>query len=43
MPMKVWRNRVRGDGEALVPDIQLNVDFNNDEAVRAAALAALRR
>jgi hypothetical protein len=43
MPMKVWRNRVRGDGETLVPDIQLNVDFNNDEAVRAAALSALRR
>lgn len=43
MPMKVWRNRVRGDGEVLVPDIQLNVDFSNDEAVRAAALDALRR
>lgn len=43
MPMKVWRNRVRGDGEALVPDIPLNVDFNNDEAVRAAVLDALRR
>ena len=43
MPMKVWRNRVRGDGEALVPDIRLNVDFNNDEAVRAAALDALDR
>ena len=43
MPMKVWRNRVRGDGEALVPNILLNVDFNNNEAVRAAVLDALRR
>lgn len=43
MPMKVWRNRVRGDGESLVPDIALNVDMDNDDAVRSAALAALRQ
>jgi hypothetical protein len=43
MPMKVWRNRVRGDGEALVPNILFNVDFNNNEAVRAAVLDALGR
>jgi hypothetical protein len=42
MPMKVWRNRVRGDGEVLVPDVELKVDFDDDEAVRAAALDALR-
>lgn len=41
MPMKVWRNRVRGDGEVLVPDIALNVDLHDDKAVRAAAMAAL--
>jgi hypothetical protein len=43
MPMKVWRNRVRGDGEVLVPDIPLNVDMQNDQAVRTAAMAALNR
>ncbi|WP_338763035.1 S41 family peptidase [Massilia sp. METH4] len=42
MPMKVWRNRVRGDGEALVPHVELNIDFNNDRAVRAAVLDVLR-
>jgi hypothetical protein len=42
MPMKVWRNRVRGDGEVLVPDIPLNVDLHDDKAVRATALDALR-
>ncbi|QBE66726.1 S41 family peptidase [Pseudoduganella lutea] len=43
IPIKVWRNRVRGDGETLVPDIELDVDFNSTEAVRAATLSALRR
>jgi len=42
MPMKVWRNRVRGDGEVLVPDILLNSDLHDDKSVRAAALDALR-
>lgn len=41
MPIKVWRNRVRRDGEALVPDIPLNVDMNDDGAVRAATLKML--
>jgi hypothetical protein len=43
LPMKVWRNRVRGDGEALVPDIPLHVDMNDDAAVRTATLTALAR
>jgi hypothetical protein len=41
MPIKVWRNRVRGDSEALVPDIPLDVDIKDDAAVRAATLKAL--
>lgn len=43
MPMKVWRNRVRGDGEILIPDIPLEVNMNNDEAVRAAVMSALEK
>jgi hypothetical protein len=39
MPIKVWRNRVRGDSEALVPDVV--VDIADDAAVRAATLKAL--
>jgi hypothetical protein len=43
LPMKVWRNRVRGDGEALVPDVPLQVDMNDDAAVRTATMAALEK
>jgi len=43
LPLKVWRNRVRGDSEALVPDIPLRVDMRDDAAVRAATLAALEK
>jgi hypothetical protein len=43
MPMKVWRNRVRGDGEPMAPDIPLQVDMRDDAAVRAATLAALEQ
>lgn len=43
MPLKVWRNRVRGDSEPLVPDVPLQVDMHDDAAVRAATLAALRK
>jgi hypothetical protein len=42
MPLKVWRNRARGDGEPLVPDVPLRVDMRDDAAVRAATLAALK-
>lgn len=41
MPLKVWRNRARGNNEPLVPDILLNVDMHDDTAVRNATLAAL--
>lgn len=41
LPLKVWRNRVRGNNETLVPDVWLNVDMYDDHAVRTATLAAL--
>jgi hypothetical protein len=43
LPLKVWRNRARGDSEPLVPDVPLQVDMRDDAAVRAATLAALAR
>ena len=42
MPQKVWRNRLRGNDEALVPSIVLKADLEDDAAVRAETLAALR-
>lgn len=42
MPLKVWRNRIRGNNEKLVPDAILKVDFGDDSAVYEATLAALR-
>lgn len=43
MPHKVWRNRLRGNNEALQPDVLLQVNMQDDAAVRAAVLAALPR
>ena len=42
MPQKVWRNRLRGNDEALVPGIVLKADLDDDAAVRAETLAALK-
>lgn len=41
LPLKVWRNRERGNNEPLHPDIPLTVDLNDDDAVRAATIAVL--
>lgn len=41
MPQKVWRNRLRGNNEALAPAIVLKADMADDAAVRAETLAAL--
>jgi len=41
LPMKVWRNHLRGNNEALRPDVPLAVDIRDDAAVRKAVLAAL--
>lgn len=38
LPLKVWRNRWRGDGQPWVPDVPLDMDFGDDAAVRAAVL-----
>jgi hypothetical protein len=43
MPLKVWRNRLRGNNEVLQPDVPLQVDMRDDAAVRKAVLAALPR
>lgn len=41
VPLKVWRNRLRANNEALVPDVPLTVDLSDDSATREAVLAAL--
>ncbi|KQW87115.1 hypothetical protein ASC94_27230 [Massilia sp. Root418] len=41
LPQKVWRNRLRGSDEALVPSVVLKADMDDDAAVRAETLAAL--
>ncbi|RQP25796.1 S41 family peptidase [Piscinibacter terrae] len=41
LPLKVWRNRVRGNNEPLVPDIPIDGDIDDDAAVHRAALAAM--
>jgi hypothetical protein len=41
LPQKVWRNRMRGNNEVLVPTIVLKADMDDDAAVRAETLAAL--
>lgn len=40
MPVKVWRNRARGNNQALVPDIVINLE-NDDASVRQAVLHAI--
>ena len=42
LPLKVWRNRLRGNAEPLVPDVPLEVDLGDDAAVRKAVLSAMR-
>jgi Peptidase family S41 len=41
IPLKVWRNRLRGNNEPLVPDISLDCDMEDDECVEAKTLALL--
>lgn len=42
LPLKVWRNRVRGNNETLVPDMTLQVDMDDDAAVQDAVRTALK-
>ena len=41
MPLKVWRNRIRGNNEALVPDVPFDGDIDDDATVLRVTLAAL--
>jgi hypothetical protein len=41
LPLKVWRNRLRGNNEPWVPQVPLTVDMGDDVAVRQAVLTAL--
>jgi len=41
IPLKVWRNRLRGNNEAYVPDINFSLDMGDDAAVQSAVLTAL--
>ncbi len=43
LPLKVWRNRVRGNNEAWVPDVALDLRRMAEAEIRAAALAAIDR
>lgn len=43
MPLKVWRNRLRGDNEPYVPDVAFDGDLDDDTAVRAFVVDALSR
>ena len=41
MPLKVWRNRLRGNNEPLVPDVPLDCDMSDDDCVQSKTLALL--
>jgi len=42
VPLKVWRNRPRGNNQPLVPDVPVKA-IDDDAAVRAAVLLTLKR
>ena len=41
MPLKVWRNRLRGNNEPLVPDVSFDCDMDDDTCVQTKTLAVL--
>ena len=43
LPLKVWRNRPRGNNETLVPDVPLSFDQGSEDAVRRAVMQVLDR
>jgi len=43
LPLKVWRNRLRGNNETLTPDVPLGFDAEHEEANRRAVLQVLDR
>jgi hypothetical protein len=42
-PLKVWRNRVRGNNEPLRPSVEIALDTLDDAAIHSATIAALRK
>ena len=40
MPVKVWRNRTRGNNQALVPDVPLELD-GDEAAIRRSVVRAI--
>ena len=41
IPLKVWRNRLRGNNETLKPDVPLDFEAMDEATVRARVIAAL--
>jgi len=41
MPLKVWRNRLRGNNEPYVPDVAFDGELDDDDAVRRWAGSVL--
>lgn len=41
IPLKVWRNRLRGNNEPLVPDVSFDCDMDDDDCTRSKTLALL--
>jgi Peptidase family S41 len=41
VPLKVWRNRLRGNNEPLVPDVLFDCDMDDDVCVQRATLGVL--
>jgi hypothetical protein len=42
IPLKVWRNRLRGDNEALVPDVPLDLENLDEAEIRREILGRIR-
>jgi hypothetical protein len=40
VPLKVWRNRLRGNNQPLIPDVPIDLDALDEPAIHAAVLAA---
>ena len=43
LPLKVWRNRLRGHNEALVPDVPLDLEQQDEPALRRQVLKIIHR
>jgi hypothetical protein len=41
LPLKVWRNRLRGNNETLIPDRPLVLDTMDEDVIRARVIAAV--